>query len=267
MLKANSTIDGVLNFRDLGGLPLIAGGTTKPNIVFRSAALGEITPTGLQQLAATDIGMIADLRTEQERAERPDILPDTRLFEKFDVAIQVGNMSAPSGNRKGPKLPKFLRSWMLQLVLSRIPDLGHLYELMLMGAAPQFAQVAELTAQVKPELNNAVLIHCTAGKDRTGIASALILDTVGVKREAIVQNYAESQKNLAGPWAEGMLDNLKKSGIPLTKRLVALVTTTPPEAMETALAWIDKHHGSSADYLISGGVSPKTIDQLKAVLT
>ena len=65
------TIDGLQNFRDTGGTPLGSGGATRTGVLYRSEALSSLTPTGLDQLAATDIGVIADFRTDVERAWLP----------------------------------------------------------------------------------------------------------------------------------------------------------------------------------------------------
>lgn len=257
--------DGVPNSRGLGGLPLTGGGTTRDGVLFRSSALDTITPTGLAQLTASPIGVVADLRTPGERAASADKLPELRHLETVDAPITVGNMT-PHGKGSATEIRGKLEKEALAAGEHLIPSLGTLYDMMLKAAASQFATVASLVAQVDPSAENAVLIHCTAGKDRTGIATALILETVGVERDAIVENYAQSEANLAGKWSVATLDKLKKAGIPLEPRLIALVTTTPPEAIEKALHWVDKH-GGAANYLRSGGLTDDQIDQLIKVLT
>ena len=109
----------------------------------------------------------------------------------------------------------------------------------------------------------AVLVHCTAGKDRTGVATALILDAVGVEREAIVADYATSQKNLEGPWEDGMLAVATSQGVPVTDQLRQLVAGTPPAAIEQAFAWLDERGGSQT-YLRSGELTPQELEALIA---
>ena len=72
------------------------------------------------------------------------------------------------------------------------------------------------------------------------------------------------QKNLAGPWAEGMMHMVTSLGVPVSPALETLVVGTPPEAIEQALDWVDSQHGSAADYLLSGGL---TADELTALRT
>ena len=77
---------------------------------------------------------------------------------------------------------------------------------------------------------------------------------------------ARAQERLAGAWADGMLQMVASYGMPLTPALRALVTGTPPEAMEQALAWVDAQHGGSAGYLETGGLEPAELDGLRARL-
>ena len=108
-------------------------------------------------------------------------------------------------------------------------------------------------------------MHCTAGKDRTGVAVAVILDAVGAERDAVIDDYAQSERNLAGPWADRMLAGIEQMGAPLTPEVRELVTGTPPAAMAQAFAWIDER-GGSADYLRSGGLTEAELDGLRARL-
>ncbi len=74
----------------------------------------------------------------------------------------------------------------LAQAMDSLPSLGELYIGMLQHGAPAFAQAARLVAASNDDAPTAVLVHCTAGKDRTGVATALLLDAVGAERSAIV---------------------------------------------------------------------------------
>ena len=97
-----------------------------------------------------------------------------------------------------------------------------------------------------------MLVHCTAGKDRTGVAIALLLDAVGAERDAVVADYAASEANLSGAWADSMFAMIDAMGVPRTPTLDELIAATPPAAIEEALAWVDREHGGSAAYLALG---------------
>lgn len=256
-------IAGLRNFRDVGGLPLTTGGTTRHGVLFRSDALGALTPTGLDELAATAIGVVVDFRTPAERRMAPDRLPDTRRFETVELSILEGataQLAQDLLSAGGPD-PALIAQAMRSL-----PTLGELYVGMLRHSAPAFARVARLIAASHDDAPTAVLVHCTAGKDRTGVATALMLDAAGVARDAVIADYAASETRLAGPWADGMLGAVAAMGVPLTPELETLLTRTPPAAIEEAFAWIDAEHGGSSAYLRAAGATDAELEALGARL-
>lgn len=259
------SIEGLYNFRDVGGLPLTGGGTTNNGVLFRSDALSGLTPAGIDALAATPIGIVVDLRTPTERTAAPDRLPTSRPMRVEQFSILEGAMAnAATGLLGGAEAPS---AELVAQALSSLPSLDEMYTSMLQSGAVAFSEVARLIAARDDETPSAVLVHCTAGKDRTGVATALMLDAVGVERDAIISDYAVSQDNLAGTWAAGMLRMLAASGLPSTPALVTLATATPPAAIERALAWITDDFGDSAGYLLSRGLSEAELDSLRSRLT
>ena len=256
-------VEGLYNFRDTAGMMLRSGGVTRAGVLFRSEALGTLTPAGIDDLAATDIGMIVDFRTPTERQAAPDRVPTSRPFTIVDLPMLEGAMADMTGrfiagDHSTPPAPAIAEA------MASLPSLGELYLGMLQHGAPQFAEVARLIAASTDDSPSGVLVHCTAGKDRTGVATALMLDAAGVERAAVVADYAASQDNLAGPWADGMLHSIAALGLPVTPELRTLATGTPPEAIEQALAWTDEQHGGAAGYLLSGGLQPAELAGLRA---
>lgn len=255
-------IEGLVNFRDTGGTPLSGGGVTRSGVLYRSAALNALTDVGLTQLAATPIGVIADFRTPIEQQMAPDRLPATRPFDAVSLALLEGALPQPGTGADGAVAPESFAA-----VLAQLPTLGELYVSMLSHGAETFARLARLVAASRDDAPTAVLVHCTAGKDRTGVSVALLLDAVGAEREAVVADYASSQDALAGSWADGMIAMVTSLGVTVTDDLRTLVTKTPPAAIEQALAWVDAEHGSSAAYLRSGGLADPELAALRARLT
>lgn len=259
--------DGVPNSRSLGGLPLKQGGTTKDGVFYRTAALNQLSKKGRKQLEDASIGVIADLRTEIEKITAPDRVPEyPHLTRVKQIPIETGNLS-PVAFAKQVEAAKKGGQAALDKLSETVPSLAEMYIQMISTSAKQLAKVAALVSEVEEGKNNAVVVHCTAGKDRTGISVALILDVVGVERDAIVQNYAVSQDYLAGPWADGMLGKLKKAGVPMVPKIVDMVTTTPPEAIEGVFKWIDENYGSTEEYLMSGGLTAAQLENLRLALT
>lgn len=266
---STTTLDGTFNFRDVGGIPLTSGGAVRPGVLYRSDALSGLTADGLGQLAASNIGVIGDFRTPKERQMAPDRLPTTRPFRTVELSILEGAVTgaAQDAMQAGAQQddPDAANAAM-QEVLAQLPTLSDLYAGILQHGAPAFAEVARFIAASSDEHPTAVLVHCTAGKDRTGVCTALMLDAVGADRDAIVADYASSERHLTGPWAEGMYAMLAKMGVPLTDGLKALVASTPAQVMVDTLAWVDERGGSVA-YLRAGGMTDDEFSALTQRLT
>lgn len=252
--------DALANVRDTGGTPLRSGGVTRSGVLYRSAALDRLTAADLERLTASPIGVVVDLRTPTERTLGPDLLPTARPVRLIELPVLQGAIAEMAGRalQADPEA--------IQAALQQLPSLAELYLGMLHGSAPEFAQIARLVAASTDAAPTAVLVHCTAGKDRTGVAIAVLLDAVGADRAAIVADYARSQDHLAGAWADRMRAMVQQMGVPLTPQIDGLLTQTPPAAIEQAFAWIDAQ-GGSAEYLRSGGLTEGALDALRARLT
>lgn len=261
-------LDGVLNFRDLGGLPLLGGGTTNPGILYRSAAPSSVTKEGLEQISTSPLAFRVDFRMPAEREMQPvpSLGPEVEVikspiaagsFSPNTVQQYLGQLQNASDEQKKAMIAAFNE---------QVPSLGAMYIGMLQAAQQTFANTARLVSQAHPDRETAVLIHCTAGKDRTGIGSALILSTVGATKDAIVADYAESERNLPPAWAEKLLSQLSSHGIPVTPNLVTLATKTPPDAIRIALDWVDENYGSASGYLQSGGLTDQEVLGLREAL-
>lgn len=251
----SAIIAGTYNSRDTGGTPLAAGGATRPGVLYRSDALAGVTEEGIRTLSESPIGTVVDFRSEFERVEAPNRLGTERSFVEIGLPLLDGSMTGvPSPGDRGGDAAREM--------MARIPSLAELYVGMLGSAAASFAEVARVVARPSDDSRGAVLVHCTAGKDRTGVATALLLDAAGAERGAVVADYARSEVNLAGEWAERMLERAQSWGMPLVPALTDLVTATPPQAIEAAFAWIDER-GGSAEYLRGGGLSDDDLEALR----
>lgn len=218
----------------------------------------------MRALGDSPIGVVVDFRTPAERTLAPDLLPQTRDIRVVELSILEGAMASLAQDlmRAGGADPALIARAMAQL-----PTLDELYVGMLQHGAHAFTEVARLVASSTDASPTAVLVHCTAGKDRTGVATALLLEAVGADREAVVADYASSAAQLAGPWADGMLAGVQRLGVPLTPALVELVTGTPAAALRAALAWLDDEHGGATGYLHAAGLADDDLVALRERLT
>lgn len=262
-------LDGTVNFRDLGGLPLAGGGETSTGVLFRSDALHALTPAGEAELLAGTIGVIVDFRTPAERDAARDRLPRGRAFADVHLPLLEGAMShvveeAMTARLLGDHLAAGRAA---ERAMANLPRLGDMYVAMLGHSAAPFATVARRAAEADTAEASGVLIHCTAGKDRTGVCAAVLLDAVGVTRDAIVADYTSSAANLAGPWFDAMTRDITRFGIEMTPALAELIGGSPPDAIVQALVWLDAQHGGAAGYLRSAGFGDDDLAALRTSLT
>lgn len=263
-----TAIEGTYNFRDVGGLPT-SGKPTKYGVLYRSDALHKVTPAGEAELAASDIGVVVDFRSAFERDIARDKLPRARAITDVHMPLEVGNMMGMVKEGVEAKLLGHTELGQAAAkAMANIPALGDMYVTMLESkdAAADFATVARyIAAPPHPEYPG-VLVHCTAGKDRTGVCSALMLDAVGVQRDAIVADYAATAENLGGEWLDGMKREISKTGLEMTPALLEMLGGSPASAMEQVLSWLDAHGGAAA-YLQSGGLTDAELAALRERFT
>lgn len=235
-------VEGTHNLRDVGGYPAAGGRLTAPGVLYRADALHELTDTGREALAGLGLRRIIDLRSQPEVAGAPSSLGGLEIETRNFSVLRAAAPSAQPGQRH---------------------TLDRLYQLMIDRRGRYLA--GALRALVAAD--GPVLVHCTAGKDRTGVFVALTLDAVGVEREAIVADYAASERNLAGEWAGAMVSQISAGWDLSEDDIVAIVTTSPAATMRGLLDHLDSTHGGSATYLRAHGLTAEELLALRDQLT
>jgi hypothetical protein len=161
-------VDGLVNARDLGGLPRLAGGPTPGGVFYRSEIADRITPRGWDQVHAEGIRTVVDLRTPAERARYGQGRPEWLTTVEVDL----------DGPENREFWPYYEDSGLDGTPLVFLPHLKAMPERM----------VAVLTALAEaPE--GGVLFHCMSGRDRTGLTAMVLLSIAGVRPEAIAEDY------------------------------------------------------------------------------
>jgi protein-tyrosine phosphatase len=235
-------LEGVFNFRDLGGYPVQDGRRTRWGRVFRSATLHHITDADIEVFRDLEIQVVYDLRSPRERADRRP-LPGTRIID-----LPVFHPDAP---RHDP---------------AKADDPSEYLTLIYRGAleysAPVFARL--LTGLTEPGALPTVF-HCTVGKDRTGLAAALLLEVLGVTEDDILDDY-ELTNAVQSPdyWLREMTNLAERAGAnPL---VAAGLFRAHRGAMETALTYV-RERGGAIGYLVSdGGMAEDTVNALQDLL-
>jgi protein-tyrosine phosphatase len=233
-------VNGTFNFRDIGGYP-VDGGVIRPGKLFRADALGRIGDAGKQTLRELDVRVVIDLRDDFEVEATPDDL------EGLDVTVL--------------RLPVFEGSGASQATIGA--TLVDLYEKIVLQHRDVVVSALREIADTGDE---AIVVHCTAGKDRTGVVVALALLAVGVDRETVLDDYAATQQNLAGEWLEGMLALVRRHGVEVTPALHAIMGGSPREALAAVLDLLERDFGGPRAYLLDAGLDDVELAKLRAVL-
>lgn len=177
LLIANRNISfkKVVNFRDIGGLPTTEGKIVRWGKIFRSDNLSTLKEKEFKKFSNLQIATVYDLRTASEIATKQDNLPDHVKYVPFAIINDNGDLLAKMKGRviNGEVTEQESREMMFDLYRTSITDNILLKELIL-----------KIIRSDEP-----LLYHCSAGKDRTGIVTALLLSILKVDRETIIQEY------------------------------------------------------------------------------
>lgn len=188
------TLDGAVNVRDLGGLPTADGGVTLADRLIRSDNLQGLTPADVRRLVDEHhVRAIADLRTELEiKLEGPG--PMTREpsvhIENFSLFPEAGTLTDAAAAFDEPDGGPVLLPWQTDEELEKRRQRGAagIYLGYLNDRCDSVLSALQMIART----DGAIIVHCAAGKDRTGVVVAMALAEVGVERAAIIEDYAMS---------------------------------------------------------------------------
>ncbi len=242
MLRADDPVtfpDVLPNLRDLGGLPTEAGGRTREGVLLRSAAPheGDRTPTDVAHWPPVEV---VDLRSRAELRGRPHPLerPGTRVHA-------WSMLDGWTGGRPG--------NW------AAIPDLPVAYPEFLTAGTATLVRVLRLVAHAQ----GPVLVHCAAGKDRTGIAVAVLLRAAGVATDAVVADYLRTAEHIDDVFARGLAAHGPEDPTH-RQRLMG----SPPEAIAGVLELLDAARADSPDpagaWLLAQGADPADLAAWRA---
>ncbi|MBI1277746.1 MAG: hypothetical protein GC179_06425 [Anaerolineaceae bacterium] len=243
-------VEGVANFRDLGGYHTADGQLVRTGLVYRSGALGEITEAGLAKLQELGIKLVCDLRSDEEQTAAPDKLPQNPR----PTYVHLPLLAADNRRERFMAL-LFNRSrfnTMMPEMYSRviIDNNAHLY--------------GDILRRLANADNLPTLIHCTAGKDRTGVAAMLILALLGVPEDVIIADYSLSNlyydKFLK--FGEQAISSIAWMGV--TAEDIQPLFVSHPDTLKSALAHIHRKYGSVDNYLRSAaGVNNEIQQKIK----
>jgi protein-tyrosine phosphatase len=233
-------LEGAVNFRDLGGYATADGRRTRWRVLFRADGLGELTGADLDILRQLRIRTVIDLRTGHELEQsRFDVDAHPVEFHHFPFIKSLSNAE------DFQRAPGFL---------------GAQYRQMLEDAAPQI--VGAFSALAADDARPAVF-HCTAGKDRTGLLSALVLSLLGVPEDTVVADYALSGAAMSRLRAKLLVKF--PDGKLLTEDSDAIFSADPAN-MVALFAHLKERYGSVRAYASAIGVPDDVVERLREAM-
>ena len=238
----------VPNFRDIGGYLTKDGRTVRWNRVYRASALDNLSQHDAERLQELNVKLVCDVRTKEEQVADPDKLPDS-----------INLISAPPSSDDSVLRTVFRLLFQADFLENLLLDL---YQRFMVDDNPQvFARIFQ---EMSEENNLPMLIHCAAGKDRTGISIALLLSLLGVPDETIIADYtlsnhhydffkASTRKNLA---------QLKVFG--LNEADFDYLLIADGRLMQETLDYVRQKYGSIENYCLHYlGLSPQTLEAIR----
>ena len=233
---AGHGLQGAFNFRDLGGQPAGAGHRVRRGVLFRSDTLQALTPADVDHLL-DDIGLelVIDLRFGVEAVEEGRGRLAERAVSYLNAPLQDLPPAGPPG--VAAALPFYLE----HLSAPRTPLTTALRALSAMAGRP-------------------TLIHCAAGKDRTGLVAALVLRLLDVADDDIVADYLRTAANM--PRVTARFREWPRYRDHMS-RVAPQVYQAREETIRGFLAALDRDHGGARSWAASRGIEPAVVDRLR----
>lgn len=228
------TVDGTYNFRE------VAPGLLREGRLYRSDALHRLTPAGRAALQQLGISRVIDLRSRLDRS-----LTGTDRLRA--VGAEYISIPMAGAGRKTDLTTLTLRSVHRTVLDRHGPQIG-------------------LAIRAIADADGPVVVHCTAGKDRTGLVIALTLLALGFDYEQVAADFEASGGNLAGEWTDDMVRRARRFRIRITDDLLEVLAGSPERALREALQWVGENHGSIGGYLRHVGVDGDVIRRLHLAL-
>lgn len=237
------SLDGLVNVRDLGGVPTPDGQVVRGRQVIRSDNPRGLTPQGQQDLAEVAPALIVDLRVELE--------VDREGYTVIHDPVRIVNL---------PMVPQ--SGVTQQQIEAGLAD--NLVDDYLRQIDVNATSMVEALRLIADPVNRPVVVHCTAGKDRTGVVIAMLLAILGVDDEVIVADYALTARNI-----EPIVERVRNAPVFQENGLAAApdwIFASEPETMRDFLQRMAAIHGSAENWALQHGLTHQEIEQLRATL-
>ena len=249
-------LEGASNFRDIAGWTTADGRRLKPRRIFRSGELSQLTAADLDILRRLGVAFVADLRSQKEcelhRSRWPADLK-SELYEA-DITMDIRLDGQPIIDMiKEDRAPGSVA----RTVSKSFPVIADL-------CGPALKMIVDRLADgVEP-----VVFHCTNGRDRTGVISAMLLYLLGAPREAIVTDFMTTNERIdVERVIANTIDTFRRAlGMELARESIEMVTLVRAEYIDAMFDGFAARYGSAEGYLANFGISTALRDSLREKL-
>lgn len=247
-------LEGAYNFRDIGGLLGAQGRRIRAGLVYRSDHLHELTDADLAIISALGLRAIHDFRLDSEVERQPSKLP-------IDPPIEV--IRCPTGDVAGDaSMVDIVRDILAGKRPVPPADFwDENYLLMLTHGQPMFATVVASLAGAD---RLPAMYHCTGGKDRTGLSTALLLELLGVDDDDIADDFLLTNLYRTPYRVEALRSGLEANGVDVSSTVPIIGVCR--SALLRARAALRTTYGGAEQYLVGGGLDPAMPQRLRDLL-
>lgn len=245
-------LQGGQNFRDLGGYRTRTGRTVRWGALYRSGSMHFLTPADFDYLAKRGIRTVCDFRATNERNNEPVMWPAGKAPRILadDYAMDTSAMAPKPGHAPTAADAKATMTATYPALLKQFNgQYRRMFGELLAGRAP-------------------LAFNCTAGKDRTGVAAALILTALDVPRETVIQDYLLTNKYFDPRKVVQSDDQASQAWRKLPMDVLRAYMAADRDYIEAVFAVMDKHRGGASGYLRDElGLGPVQLAKLRATYT
>jgi protein-tyrosine phosphatase len=259
--RPGAPIAAAANMRDLGGWRNSDGRRVRHGLLIRSSALDELEGASEESFMSLNVRSIYDLRVDQEREARPDVVPAGIDYFVLDV-LKDDEAAAPAQIANIHTDPKLAEQLLGGGQAIKLFEMGYRQIVTLPSAVESYGR---LFRELSLEERRPAVFHCTGGKDRTGWAAASILMLLGVPDEVVMKEYMLTNEQLL-PANRPILEQFKAMGG--DPELLMPVFGVYPEFLQAAIDEMRARFGDIEGYFTEGlGLDAGTVDALRNALT
>lgn len=242
-------LEGGHNFRDIGGYPTVGGRFVARGRVYRSGTMSELTDGDHVVLEELGLQLVCDFRSTGERTRRPSRFPSIPSYEIWSRDYEISGADLVTAIRRPEADASSSRCLMIEtyrtLVYEQAPSYAELFRRIACGPLP-------------------LIFHCSAGKDRTGIAAALLLDLLGVSRQDIIDDYLLSDLFFARGCALVAKDPLGDQLSTIAEEVWEPVMRADADYIRAMFETVEARHGSIARFVREElGIDDDVIERIR----